>query len=288
MKQQPDHLFEKDHFLSAHSLMFVNRFTEDFDVPYHAHDFIEYCYVAEGTGFHHIEQETFPIHKGQLYVIPIGVSHVFRPASPDRSSKSPIVYNCLFDMQLATMLSGLQEQPIQAHLSALASNTSSYYSVFDRVGEIERIMIQLNKEMNTNAIGSQAMLHALLSQLIVTVYRLKYDDSGRGTAEETTSFHRVIDYVEQNFHTAVTLNELSRISGWSSRHLQRLFTQHTGQSFGSFLQNVRIRRSCEMLRSTSYKVSFIAEQAGYRSIDSFNEAFKKTVGLTPTAFRRSI
>lgn len=286
--KQPDNLFEKDYFLSNTSLMFVNRFTEDFNVPYHAHDFIEYCYVAEGTGFHHIEQETFPIHKGQLYVIPIGVSHVFRPATSDRSSKPPIVYNCLFDIQLATILSGLQEQPIQVHLSALAGNTSSYFSVFDREGAIERIMIQLHKEMNTNAIGSKAMLHALLSQLIVTVYRLKYGDNGRSTAEETVGFHRVIDYVEQNFHTTVTLDELSRISGWSARHLQRLFTQHTGQSFGSFLQNVRIQRSCEMLRSTSHKVSYIAEQVGYRSIDSFNEAFKKTVGLTPTAFRKSI
>ncbi|PWV99392.1 AraC family L-rhamnose operon transcriptional activator RhaR [Paenibacillus cellulosilyticus] len=284
---QPNNLFEKEHFLSAHSLMFVNRFTEDFNVPYHAHDFIEYCYVAEGTGFHHVEQETFPIHKGQLYVIPIGVSHVFRPTTPDRSSKPPVVYNCLFDMHLATVLSGLQEQPIQEHLSPLANNTSSYFSVFDRDGTIERIMIQLHTEMKTNAIGSRAMLHALLSQLIITVYRLKYGDNERSSSEDTANFLQVIDYVEQNYDTAVTLAELSRISGWSERHLQRLFTQYTDQTFGSYLQNVRIQRSCEMLRNSSLKVSFIAEQVGYRSIDSFNQAFKKTVGLTPTAFRKS-
>jgi AraC family transcriptional regulator, L-rhamnose operon transcriptional activator RhaR len=285
--KQPNNLFEKEHFLSTHSHMFINRFTEDFNVPYHAHDCIEYCYVAEGTGFHHVEQETFPIHKGQLYVIPIGVSHVFRPTSTDRSSKPPVVYNCLFDMQLAAVLSGLQEQPIQEHLSALANNASSYFSVFDREGAIEHIMIQLHKEMNTNAIGSRAMLHSLLSQLIVTVYRLKYGDSEYNTNDESSAFHRVIDYVEKNCHSAVTLAELARISGWSVRHLQRLFAHHTGQSFGSYLQNVRIQRSCEMLRNRSHKVSFIAEQVGYRSIDSFNEAFKKTVGLTPTAYRKS-
>jgi AraC family L-rhamnose operon transcriptional activator RhaR len=190
-------------------------------------------------------------------------------------------------MQLAAVLSGLQEQPIQEHLSALANNTSSYFSVFDREGAIERIMIQLHKEMSANAIGSRAMLHSLLSQLIVTVYRLKYGDEESGTNEESSDFHRVIDYVEQNCHSSVTLAELSRISGWSARHLQRLFTRHTGQSFGAYLQNVRIQRSCEMLRNSSHKVSFIAEQIGYRSIDSFNEAFKKAVGLTPTAYRKS-
>lgn len=286
--KRPNNLFERDHFLSDSSLMFVNRYTEDFNVPYHAHDFIEYCYVAEGTGFHHVEQETFPIHKGQLYVIPIGVSHVFRPATTDRSSKPPIVYNCLFDMHLATLLSGLQEPPIQEHLSALANKTSSYFSVFDREGAIERIMIQLLNEMNASAIGSRAMLHALLSQLIVTVYRLQHEDSECSVNEDSVDFHRVIDYVKQNFSTSITLVELSRISGWSTRHLQRLFDLHTGQTFGAYLQNVRIQRSCEMLRGSNHKVSFIAEQVGYHHIDSFNAAFRKTVGITPTAYRKSI
>ncbi|MCM3626849.1 AraC family transcriptional regulator [Paenibacillus glycanilyticus] len=279
-------VFESQHFLQDNLHMMVNRFTEDFLVPYHAHDFIEFSYVAEGTGFHHIGQDTFPIHKGMLFVIPIGAAHVFRPASTERTSKPPVVYNCLFDLHLLKQLSVFLDLPLQEHLASLISNASSYYSVFDRDGSIERIMLHLFQEMSESHIGSKAMLYALLNQLIVTVYRLKFE--GNETQLPTSeSFHHVMDYIEQNFNRALTLSELSRVSGWSSRQLQRLFAKYTDQTFGAFLQSLRIRKSCELLRGSSHKIAVIAELVGYTSIDSFNIAFKKNVGLTPTEYRKS-
>lgn len=279
-------VFERQYFLQENLHMLVNRFTEDFLVPYHAHDFIEFCYVAEGNGFHHIGQETFPIHKGLLFVIPIGVAHVFRPASSERSSKQPVVYNCLFDPHLADQLSIFQELPIQEHLSSLTNNASSYYSVFDRDGSIESLMLQLHQEMSANKLGSKTMLYALLNQLIVTVYRRKFE-AQEDERNESAGFHLVIDYLEHNFNKAVTLSELSHVSGWSSRQLQRLFLKHTGQSYGAYLQSLRIRKSCELLRGSSQKIAIIAELVGYASIDSFNSTFIKNVGLTPTEYRKS-
>jgi Transcriptional regulator containing an amidase domain and an AraC-type DNA-binding HTH domain len=279
-------VFESQHFLHNNLHMLVNRFTEDFMVPYHAHDFIEFSYVAEGTGFHHIGQDTFPIHKGMLFVIPVGLAHVFRPASTERTSKPPVVYNCLFDLHLVDQLSVFLEQPMQEQLTSLVSQASSYYSVFDRDGSIENLMLKLHQEMSENQIGSKTMLYTLLTQLIVTVYRRKFDGNEK-RLPESEGFHLVMDYLEQNFNRAVTLSELSRVSGWSSRQLQRLFAKYTDQTFGAFLQSLRIRKSCELLRSSSHKIAVIAELAGYTSIDSFNIAFKKNVGLTPTEYRKS-
>ncbi|CAM3286856.1 AraC family transcriptional regulator [Paenibacillus lupini] len=279
-------VFESQHFLQENLHMLVNRFTEDFMVPYHAHDFIEFSYVAEGSGFHHIGQDTFPIHKGMLFVIPIGAAHVFRPATTERTSKPPVVYNCLFDQHLLGQLSAFLEQPVQEHLTSLVSHASSYYSVFDHDGAIEGIMLELYQEMSENRIGSKTMLYALLNQLIVTVYRRKFEEKDK-RLPESEGFHLVMDYMEQNYNRAVTLSELSRVSGWSSRQLQRLFTKYTDQTFGTFLQSLRIRKSCELLRSSSQKIAIIAELVGYTSIDSFNIAFKKNVGLTPTDYRKS-
>ncbi|WP_171056121.1 AraC family transcriptional regulator [Paenibacillus sinopodophylli] len=279
-------VFSSHIFLPNNLHMWVNRYTEDFMVPYHEHDFIEYCYVAEGSGFHHIEQETFPIHKGWLFIIPIGVAHVFRPSTSERSSKPPIVYNCLFDTHLATELSSLQEQPVQEHLFSLGNNTMSYFSVYDRDGSIEIIMQKLYREMSVRDTGSKTMLYTLLSQLIVTVYRRRYGDKNPLT-HESADFNDVIYYLDQHFNQAITLSGLSRFAGWSERHLQRLFLKHTGQTFGSFLQNLRIQKSCELLRSSGLKINVIADAVGYRSIDSFNSAFKKTVGLTPTEYRKA-
>lgn len=284
--EHTNQLFEGQHFLQDKLHMWINRFTEDFEVPYHAHDFIEYCYVAEGTGFHHIEQEIFPIHRGWLFVIPIGAAHVFRPATSEKGSKAPVVYNCIFDTHLAAQLALVQEQPIQEHLLEIGGSSSAYFAVFDRDGAIEPLMLKLHHEMKLREAGSKTMLYALLSQLIVTVYRLKYGKHETLTPE-AADFNDIIYYLEQNYHQALTLEMLSCYAGWSSRHLQRLFHKYTGQAFGSFLQNLRIQKSCELLRTSKMKISTIAEHVGYRSIDSFNAVFKKLVGLTPTEYRKA-
>jgi AraC family L-rhamnose operon transcriptional activator RhaR len=279
-------LFKAEFFFDHTIHLLVNRYTEDFTVPFHAHDFIEYCYVAEGKGFHHIEQETIPVSKGMLFAIPVGVSHVFRPTSPDAKGNPLIVYNCLFDSHMVDQLTDmLMEQPIQEHLIDLRNRRIPYFSVSDHDGSIESLMQMLYREMSVQGIGSATMLHTLLSQLVVTAYRKNLSNPDKPRSE-VANFDQMLQFLKQNMHEAVTLSDLARVSKWSDRHLQRLFQRQTGQSFGSYLQNLRVQKSCELLRSSEHKISSIAERVGYRDMDSFNAVFKKIVGQSPRQYRK--
>ncbi|WP_139995153.1 AraC family transcriptional regulator [Paenibacillus paridis] len=279
-------LFKAEFFFDHTIHLLVNRYTEDFTVPFHAHDFIEYCYVAEGKGFHHIEQETIPVSKGMLFAIPVGVSHVFRPTTPDAKGNPLIVYNCLFDSHMVDQLTVmLMEQPIQEHLTDLRNRRIPYFSVSDHDGSIESLVQMLYREMSVQGIGSATMLHTLLSQLVVTAYRKNLSNSDKPRSE-VANFDQILQFLKQNMHEAVTLSELARVSKWSDRHLQRLFQRQTGQSFGSYLQNLRVQKSCELLRSSEHKISSIAERVGYRDMDSFNAVFKKIVGQPPRQYRK--
>jgi AraC family L-rhamnose operon transcriptional activator RhaR len=279
-------LFKSESFVQNNLHLHVNRFVEDFNVPFHTHDFIEYCYVAEGKGFHHIESETFPVHKGQLFAIPVGVSHVFRPTSPNSTGDQLIVYNCLFDTQMIDHLSLLlHDSPIREHFSSLADGTSTYFSIIDSDNSFENIIMRLYREVSAPCMGSTTMLQTLLAQLVVAVYRQKFGEIDKPTTE-AADFSRVLHYIENHLFESITLSDLASLSQWSSRHLQRMFMRHTGQSFGSYLQNCRIQRGCALLRDSDYKITVIAEQVGYRDIDSFNTIFKKIVGQTPSSYRK--
>jgi AraC-like DNA-binding protein len=60
------------------------------------------------------------------------------------------------------------------------------------------------------------------------------------------------------------------------------------RNFNDFLNTYRIREARERLsRETDTPVLNIALDAGYRSLSSFNKAFKETLGQTPTEFRNS-
>ncbi|MFC9709774.1 helix-turn-helix domain-containing protein [Paenibacillus sp. NPDC056933] len=280
-------LFKSESFLQNNLKLFVNRCSENFDLPFHAHDFVEYSYIAEGKGFHHIGEDIIPVHKGMLFVIPVGVPHVFRPATSSASEHPLILYNCLFNSELILTLSVIiQEQEIGDHLNDLANNQIPYVSITDAGQRMEELMVKLYRESSVpSIIGSSTMLYTLVSQLVVTTYRQLYhelhDEQGR-----PTDFEHILHYLDQHISERIRLNDLVRFSGWSEKHIGRMFLRYTGQTFGSYLQHLRIQKGCELLKSSQQKVSLIAEHVGYRDVDSFHAAFKRITGETPLVYRK--
>ncbi|PQP81645.1 hypothetical protein C0Q44_18260 [Paenibacillus sp. PCH8] len=61
----------------------------------HHHDFVEIAYVYEGEGLHQIGDQCILVSKGDLFVIPPGVSHVFQPLN--LKEQAPLyIMNCLY------------------------------------------------------------------------------------------------------------------------------------------------------------------------------------------------
>jgi AraC family L-rhamnose operon transcriptional activator RhaR len=291
MKHPSQTLTAKELFQTPFPI-FINRVTEDFDLPLHSHDFIEFAYVAEGKGFHHIEDEVHPVYKGQLFVIPVGVSHVFRPTSPSASKSPLIVYNCVFTPPtIDRILEITADEQIAAHLATLKSRSSYGYSVNDQDGSIEKLFLKLHQEYLLPRVGSFTYLHTLLLQLIVDTYRIQSNAPFQvNPQKEATPTNQplvqVLQYIETNYMENITLSSLADLCQWSERHLQRLFKLHTGQTFRSYLQNVRIQKSCEALRTTTNKITSIAEAVGYKDMDSFIGVFRRIVGKSPRVYRQ--
>ncbi|QGQ95049.1 AraC family transcriptional regulator [Paenibacillus psychroresistens] len=279
---------KEDIFIKDQLLLYVNRATETFHMPLHSHEFIELAYVAEGKGFHYIENEVQRIHKGQLHVIPIGVSHVFRPNSTDALKDPLIVYNCIFTRKLIdSLIPFITDKAIAEYLAGLSEETLPYYALLDADGAVEKLFLALYREYSLPISGSSTFLNTLLIQLIVTLYRLK-NDKIETSSNKPARFLQVLHYMDQQFAEEITLSHLTDRFQWSERHLQRLFKQHTEQTFNHYLQNLRITKSCELLRSSQLSVSRVAESVGYKDIHSFNVLFKRIVGNTPSSYRGQI
>ncbi|MGG4147700.1 AraC family transcriptional regulator [Paenibacillus algorifonticola] len=284
--KKPVQWYKGDHFFGNQLPIFVNRYQEDFKVPLHAHDFIEFNFVAEGKGFHHIGDDIVAVSKGVFFTIPVGVPHVFRPTSTDPSQHPLIVYNCLFAPQLLLAMPTLFTDPLlEQYLDELQNGQATYHSIQDHDGSIEKLLVAMYQEFSFSAAGADTYLYTLFLQLVITIHRLRSDNRPL-KIKDVSHFNLLIQFMEQHVHEELTLAKLAARSGWSIRHLQRLFLQHTGQTFGNYLNQLRIQKSCEHLRLTQLKISTIAEMVGYSHIDSFNALFKKRVGQTPGQYRK--
>ncbi|MBQ9031468.1 MAG: helix-turn-helix domain-containing protein [Parasporobacterium sp.] len=103
-------------------------------------------------------------------------------------------------------------------------------------------------------------------------------------------YHPVISqakaYVREHFcDPNLSLISTAEHVGMSSAHFSTLFSQQQGQTFISYLTQLRVERAKEMLLSTSLKLADIALEVGYNEPNYFSHVFRKVTGMTPKDFR---
>ena len=103
--------------------------------------------------------------------------------------------------------------------------------------------------------------------------------------EYQKSLNRTIDFINNNLHTEINLNDLSRIAHISEYHFHRIFKAFIGEPIGRYLIRLRMEKAAQLLRFSDATLADIAEKTGYQSPFSLSKAFKKHFGITPSAFR---
>src|SRR5262249_7836275 len=98
---------------------------------------------------------------------------------------------------------------------------------------------------------------------------------------------RVLDFVEQNFHRDLSLDELSQGLGMTSHYFCRSFRKSVGVPPYRYLITRRIERAKALLASTSKDVTEIALEVGFSTPSHFTTAFRRFVGCPPSTYRNS-
>ncbi|MEI8140232.1 MAG: AraC family transcriptional regulator [bacterium] len=108
---------------------------------------------------------------------------------------------------------------------------------------------------------------------------------GPQAAEEPVAWRRFTAHIQEHLHDLGGVNRLAEKAGYTRSHFSRLFKTQTGLSPRQYVINARVVLAKELLRGTTLSVSEVAKRAGYGDIFLFSRQFKRTAGLTPSAYR---
>jgi AraC-like DNA-binding protein len=89
----------------------------------------------------------------------------------------------------------------------------------------------------------------------------------------------------RNGDLQVTLGNLSGPLKVSAQYLGRMFQQHTGTAFRSYLRYVRMFRAAKLLTS-GIPLKQVAKRLSYTDLDNFRRDFQKAIGISPTRYRQ--
>lgn len=96
---------------------------------------------------------------------------------------------------------------------------------------------------------------------------------------------KAIDYLHANYRKVLDLEELAGYLDISKSYLCTIFKKETKKTITEYLNEVRIKKSKDLLKDSDDTMLDIALSVGYNNQNYYNIVFKKFTGMTPLNFK---
>ena len=159
----------------------------------------------------------------------------------------------------------------------------------NHANQFQNLFFDLLKEFNKRKTQDDAPDEFLIAKLLFDLLFFLHSQVNRYTTKSNASGSRmytIVKYINDNFHTPLTIQEVADAVGITKDHLCHIFPKHMGMTFVSYLNVVRVKAACEMMRSQKDSILEIATKCGFSSSHYFCKVFKREKGLSPSEYRR--
>lgn len=97
---------------------------------------------------------------------------------------------------------------------------------------------------------------------------------------------RVRRYCEENPTARISLVDAARVANLEASYFSSFFHERTGVCFHSWLNYTRVLRAMHSLADTDLSITNVSRKVGFRDLRTFQRAFKRFAGVTPTDYRK--
>lgn len=102
--------------------------------------------------------------------------------------------------------------------------------------------------------------------------------------EQIEAVQRMQDYIEKHLCEEISMAQLAKVSLFSPWYARRLFLEYTGLTPAEYIRKYRLRESALKLRDHNEKVTDVAMEYGFGSVDGYQRAFRKEYGCNPKIY----
>jgi AraC-like DNA-binding protein len=128
-----------------------------------------------------------------------------------------------------------------------------------------------------------------LLQIVVAIFGLELKSVRRQKDETGGAKRHMLEVLERMSGSEImqlSVAELSRKFGCSSRHLNRLFHEYFGLSVGALRMEMRLLTAITLLRDPEAKVTNVAAQCGFNHLGLFSTCFRRRFHVSPGEWRK--
>lgn len=262
--------------------MFYEHYPFGFSAIKDVHDFWECVYIKSGKLRVVVDNRIYDIGADDLIIYNPLEIHTFTVL--DEGGTDIFIFS--FDAE-GNVLKRLAGRAF--HMSAASAGTARKL--------VEYVLSCKNEHINPHNTESvpkyMAKNKAFREDIMAYVFTLLFlvsNDEPAAPLSNTASivlFGELSAYMEKNLYRNMQLCELSRVCGASQTSIQNIFRKYTGMSAHKYYTALKLNTALKYING-GMSVTGAAEKLGFSSQAHFTKVFKKEIGCSPTAYRRSL
>lgn len=251
-----------------------------------------FFYVVDGRGILRIENESWPLEKGQAVMWNSGISYHMR--SDESHPLRLLGTNFDYTQRYSDFTIPIPPDPVDTFDQNRAWEFIEFMD-FTRLNRPVRLnnmqvvqdtLSRMLMEYKAQKVFCATQLSGMMTDILVTVCRrlaLSVSDKNASASK----IDNIVDYIREHYNEEIDNESLGALFGYHPNYLSRQIKLYTGKSMHQYLISYRIARAIDLLFSTELPVSEIAARTGFSDICHFSRIFKQKTSFTPGALRTS-
>lgn len=246
-------------------------------IPVHWHDHLELLFLKTGRLTASIYEATYDLLPGDIMLV--------NPRDPHFT----VMHGdcCYYLLQIASQhLELITPDWNLLHFQEYIPQSDESDSLSQALTAIFNELFRLNESKGNDyrllfLIQTYQMLH-LLSTRCSSLLSAK----NRGQVDRDLSrIEQSIQYVRHNFRDPISLQEVSSLLALTPEYFCRLFKKYTGQTFVTYVSQVRMLHFYQDLLQTDESITYLLDKNGITNYKGFMREFKEAYGATPHKLR---
>lgn len=156
---------------------------------------------------------------------------------------------------------------------------------------VKKQLFLINEYYETESIHKDLLITSALFHLIyLLVEHLSIEKKDKVELKSEKNKHRIIsiiNYIDDNYHEDLTIEQLSEVFHLSEGHLSKLFKENLGMTIKAYISQTRAKEVRNALLTSDLPLIDIAITCGFPNVKSMNKVFKDLYQCTPNQFRRN-
>lgn len=252
------------------------------------HDHFEVVYMKRGSSVFKVADSNVVLEPNDMIMIKPHQQHKFTVKS-ERNCEF-IVLSFLFedtkganisDTSLTDFIEFVNDERAGAFLHLRLSKKNEIITV------LEKIL----RERDLKQMWGDLMSHLLIMELFVLISRTLKSEWEQNIKSRSLKIKELLhvakSYIDNNYSRELTLSDVAKYVFLSESYFAHTFKNEFNISPKSYLLQVRVNASKELLSNTDMKISDVALSVGFSSQQRYNDIFRKYTGLTPLKFRKA-